>query len=300
MVQALVVLALMGGAFGALLAVASNKLAVETDPRVDAVLEALPGANCGACGYPGCAGFAEAVVGGKAPTNACIPGKDGTAQAVAAILGQEPATGAVRKVAQLRCNGTTTNLLAKYEYNGIADCHLAVTQFCGTGHCLYGCIGLGSCVRVCPFGAIAMGDDRLPVVDAALCLGCELCAAQCPQKLLDMVAIDKQVYVRCSNRDRGRIARDECHVSCISCGLCLMACEHEAIQIVNVKNGSVPVIDYEKCTNCGACVEKCPRKCIHLDPPIDPDVTVCEKQEPPTAGGCANCQAAQSGGGCTG
>ena len=293
MIYAFIVLAVMGAAFGAMLAFASNKLQVETDPRVDAIIEALPGVNCGACGYPGCSGYADAVVHADAPVNACVPGKEKAAEAVAAIMGREASAGMIRKVAQLHCNGTFDNAITKYEYKGVIDCHLAVTQFGGPSYCYFGCIGLGSCVRICPFGAITMGDNRLPVVDTALCLGCGLCANQCPQKVLDIVPITQRVFIRCNNRDTGRTARDECHSSCISCGLCVKTCPHDAVRLIDNTVGSISMIDYTKCTSCGACVEKCPRKCIHLDPPIDPDVFYCEKQQP-VEGGCANCPIQES------
>ena len=289
---AIVILAVLGGLFGAVLAVASQKLAVATDPRVERIIEALPGANCGACGYPGCSGLADAIVNAGAPINACVPGKAQAAEAIAAIMGREPEAGLIRKVAQLHCNGNFSNVKTKYEYKGVIDCHLAVTQFGGPSYCYYGCIGLGSCVRICPFGAIAIGENRLPVIDTSLCLGCGLCADQCPQKVLDIIPIDQRVYVRCNNRDKGRTARDECGASCISCGICVKTCPTGAMQLIDNTVGSVSMIDYGKCTACGACVEKCPRKCIHLDPPIDPDVAVCPKQEP-VEGGCANCPAAE-------
>jgi formate hydrogenlyase subunit 6/NADH:ubiquinone oxidoreductase subunit I len=203
-------------------------------------------------------------------------------------MGREPAESRVRQVAQLHCNGTFDNAKAKYEYKGVIDCHLAVTQFGGPSYCYYGCIGLGSCVRVCPFGAISIGDNRLPVVDTSLCVGCGLCANQCPQKVLSVVPIDKRVYVRCNNRDKGKIAREACNASCISCGICVKACPTGAMQLINNMAGSVSMIDYAKCTNCGTCVTKCPRKCIHLDPPIDPSLFVCEKPQA-LESGCANC-----------
>ncbi len=287
-VYAVVILAVLGGAFGAVLAFASKKLAVETDSRVEAIIEVLPGANCGACGFPGCAGLADAIVNAGAPLNACIPGKDKVAAEIAKIMGQEPVAGKIREVAQLHCNGTFDNAKAKYEYKGVIDCHLAVTQFGGPSYCYYGCIGLGSCVRVCPFGAITIGENRLPVVDTSLCVGCGLCSNQCPQKVLSIVPIDKQVHVRCNNRDKGKIAREACNVSCISCGICVRSCPEGAIQLIDNKVGSVSMIDYSKCTNCGICVEKCPRKSIHLDPPIDPTLVVCEKNQP-LESGCSNC-----------
>ena len=292
-IYAIVVLGVLGAAFGAILAVAAKKLTVETDPRIEAIIEVLPGANCGACGYPGCGGLAEAIVNSGAPLNACIPGKEKSAAAIAEIMGQAPVEGQVRRVAQLHCDGTFEHAKAKYEYKGVIDCHLAVTQFGGPSYCNFGCIGLGSCVRACPFDAISMGDNRLPVVDTAACVGCSICANQCPQKVLTIVPIDKQVHVRCNNRDMGKVAREACTASCISCGLCAKVCPVGAIQMLTNVAGSISMIDYEKCTGCGACVEKCPRKCIHLDPPIDPTLIPHEK---PTAieGGCESCPIKES------
>jgi electron transport complex protein RnfB len=291
MIQAITVLAVLGGAFGAILAIASKKLAVETDPRVDAIVEALPGANCGACGYPGCAGLANAIVNDGAPINACVPGKDGVAAEIAKIMGMEPVAGSIRQVVQLHCNGTHANAKKVYEYVGVSDCHSAVTQFGGPSYCSYACIGLGSCERACPFDAIHMNKDGLPVVDTATCTGCGLCSIQCPQKILELVPINKQVYIRCNNRDKGKVAKDACTVSCISCGICVKNCPEQAITLATGKTGagSVAVIDYSKCTNCGTCVEKCPRKSIHLDPPIDPELVIVE--QPQEAEGCASCSA---------
>lgn len=289
MIQAIVILAVMGGIFGAVLAVASKRLAVETDPRVDEIIAVLPGANCGACGFPGCSGLANAIVHEGAPVNACVPGKDKVAAEVAKIMGIEASTGGIRKVAQLHCNGTFGNTKPLYEYKGVMDCHLAVTQFGGPSYCYYGCIGLGSCERVCPFDAIHIGDNRLPVVDNSACVGCGICANQCPQKILQIVPIDKRVHVRCNTRDKGKKAMDTCKVSCISCGICVKNCPEGAITLLESKAGSVAVIDYDKCTGCGICVEKCPRKSIHLDPPIDPELTPCERPKEPE--GCAACAA---------
>ncbi|MDR1193950.1 MAG: RnfABCDGE type electron transport complex subunit B [Peptococcaceae bacterium] len=288
MLYAVIILAVLGAGFGAILAFASKKLAVETDERIEQIIAVLPGANCGACGYPGCAGLAEAIVNAGAPLNACVPGKDKAAAAVAAIMGQEPVEGKIRSVAQLHCNGTFDNAKAKYEYKGVIDCHLAVTQFGGPSYCNFGCIGLGSCARVCPFGAISIGPNRLPVVDTAACVGCGLCANQCPQKVLTVAPINKRVHIRCNNRDKGKSAREVCGVSCISCGLCEKTCPTGAITMINDQAGSISMIDYEKCVGCGACVEKCPRKCIHLDPPIDPEMAPCEKPAV-IESGCQNC-----------
>ncbi len=288
MIYAIIILAALGAAFGAILAFASKKLAVETDPRVDAIVAVLPGANCGACGYPGCAGYADAVVNAGAPVNACVPGKAAVAAEVGKIMGQEVSGETIRKVAQLHCNGTFDNAKAKYEYKGVFDCHLAVTQFGGPSYCNFGCIGLGSCERACPFDAIHIGENRLPVVNTSACVGCGVCANQCPQKVLTIVPINKRVHVRCNNRAKGKEAREECGSSCISCGICAKVCPEGAIQMIDNKVGSISMIDYDKCTGCGTCVAKCPRKCIHLDPPIDPELVPCEK---PSAieGGCGNC-----------
>jgi electron transport complex protein RnfB len=289
MLAAVISLAGMGAIFGVVLGVASKKFAVEVDPKVEAVLQVVPGANCGACGQPGCGGFAEAVVEGTVKPSACAPGGASLYEKIAAILGTEVSDYEERKVAHLLCQGGHGQSRLIYNYKGIQDCHAAVAQFKGPKACNYGCVRLGSCVSVCPFGAIQMGADGLPVIDYYLCTGCNKCVETCPQNILEMVGVSHLVTVRCINKDKGKEARAACSVACIKCGLCEKNCPEGAVHVVTAGEGSVAVIDYEKCTNCGICVAKCPTKAIDKIPPISEEVILETKEH--ANSGCRSCEA---------
>jgi len=282
MIYAVISLAVLGAAFGIVLGVAQKKFAVEVDPRIEAILEVLPGANCGGCGYPGCNGYAEAIIAGTAPINMCAPGKEEIQKQIAAVMGVEAAETTVRKVAQLLCNGGRDRAAFNYEYEGIQDCHVAATMFKGPKACSFGCIGLGSCVKSCPFKAIVMGPAQLPVVDDDLCMGCSACVNDCPQHVLKLVEVSHLVHVRCSNKEKGKIAKDACTVACIKCKICEKNCPEGAISVVaDAEGGSIAVIDYTKCTNCGICVEKCPTKAIEKSLPL---ATECAQNKDITTG----------------
>ncbi|NLC47662.1 MAG: RnfABCDGE type electron transport complex subunit B [Firmicutes bacterium] len=250
-VYTVAILAASGLLFGAVLAFASRVFAVETDPTVEAITEALPGANCGACGYPGCSSYAQAVAAGKAGTGLCIPGGDDTAAKIAEIMGVEPVD-IEEKIAFVRCRGKDCQEL--FVYDGIKEC-LAAHQL-GGGHkaCSWACLGFGDCVRVCRFDAISMGPDGLPVVDYAKCTGCGLCAEACPRDVIGMLPDEAQVMIACGSHDKGAVVRKICKDGCIGCGICARNCPQKAITMVD----NLAVIDYEKCDACGVCVEKCP------------------------------------------
>lgn len=269
MLYAVISLAAMGLIFGVILGVASKKFAVEVDPRVESIQKFLPGANCGSCGFPGCAGYAEAVVCKGAPFNACSAGGPDIKNKIAEIMGTEAGADEERKVVQLICNGTHNNAKLIYRYEGIPDCNLAAAQFKGQKACNYGCLGLGSCEKACPFGAIKVGPEGLPVVDFSLCTGCGACVKICPQMTLKLVGVSRLVHVRCNNKDKGKDAKAACTVACIKCKICEKNCPADAIHVVAGAEGSVAVIDYDKCTNCGICVAKCPTKAIEIIPPIE-------------------------------
>ncbi len=288
MIEAIGVLAVMGGVFGSVLAIASRKFEVETDPRIQAILEALPGVNCGACGFPGCSGLAEAIAEKRAKPTACLVAKPEVSAAIAEIMGEAADPNPIRKVAQLKCSYPLSEAKKLYEYQGIQDCHLALTLFNGSRLCNYGCFGLGSCAKACPFGAISMNDNGLPQINYDLCTGCGICVNDCPQFLLHLENAKQQVFIRCNNLDRGKQAMDVCPQACISCGLCAKLCPEGAITMVNYKNGgSLPMLDSTKCIQCGICVEKCPRKCIFLCPPIEGDSPILPEQK--EGAGCAAC-----------
>ncbi len=258
-VYAIAALGLIGLLFGLMLAAAAKVFYVEIDPRVEAVSELVPGANCGACGFAGCMKFSEAVVNGEAEPGDCIPAGEETVAEIARVLGKEvSASGS--PIATLFCIGDSYKTADTYIYDGVEDCKVAGEMYGGFKACSYGCLGLGNCVRVCPFDAIEMGAHGLPVVDKVKCTGCGLCASACPRDLIKMLpAGDEGHLVLCASQDRGKTVSRACEVGCIACKACVKACPEEAIEM----NDKLAVIDLEKCTDCGECVAKCPPGTIH-------------------------------------
>ena len=253
---AIVVLGVLGAVFGLILAVASKIFEVKKDPREEAILGCLAGANCGGCGFPGCAGLAAAIVAGEAPVNGCAPAGAEAAAKIAEIMGQAAPTGE-RQVAFVRCNGGT-NAKKRYEYIGIQDC-ISATKVAGSPlECAFGCLGFGSCVNACQFGAISIGANGCAVVDPEKCTNCGACMKACPRKLITSVPVSKKVHVLCANQDKGKAAMSVCSNSCIGCGLCQKECKKDAIHVVN----GVAVIDYDKCVGCKLCTKVCPRDAI--------------------------------------
>ena len=293
MLVAVLCLAGLGAVFGIILGVASKKFAVEVDPRVEELLKVMPGANCGSCGMPGCGAFAEALVEGKVQPGACAPGGASLYEKIAAILGTEVSDYQERQVAQLLCQGGVGHSRFLFRYKGISDCHAALASYKGQKACNFGCVMQGSCSRACPFGAIQMGADGLPVVDYYLCTGCNNCVVECPQQILKLVGVSHLVNVRCVNTEKGKDAKANCAVACIKCKICEKNCPEDAVHVVAAGVGTVAVIDYDKCTNCGICAAKCPTKAIDKLPSLSEEV-VLEVGAPPAAGcpSCGACKAA--------
>lgn len=261
MVMAPIVLGALGLVFGAILAYASKVFAVEKDPREEEIAGILPGANCGGCGYPGCSGFAAAVVKGIAPVNACSPGGADLAQQIAAIMGVEAEVGA-RKVAQVLCSGHGCDK-RRYDYVGLADCRAMVKVSSGPLQCTYACLGGGTCEDVCQFNAIHIVDG-VAVVDQAACVACNQCVDVCPKSLIQMIPLKtkRHVAINCHSEAKGAEVRKGCDDGCIGCGLCVKACPKEGA-IVMEKN--LAKINYEICIGCGICAQNCPRKTITVD-----------------------------------
>lgn len=240
-----------------MLAAASKVMAVKVDERVAELRAALPGANCGACGYAGCDGYAAALGEGGVNTNLCIPGADAVSHKISDILGVA-FMDVVEEVAVIHCAGDCGATRDRVDYDGPRTC-AAARLFGGKGACSYGCIGFGDCAAVCPNGAICV-EKGIAHIDTRKCTGCGLCAAACPNRLITVERDTIKTAVLCSSRDKGPVTRKKCGVGCIACRKCEKECPVQAITVEN----NISVIDYNKCTDCGHCAEVCPVKCISL------------------------------------
>ena len=233
---------------------------VKEDETAVAIRECLPGANCGACGYSGCDGYAKALADGKEEkTNLCVPGGDKTAKEIASVLGVE-AEDVVEKVAYVACNGTCGAVERKYDYIGLKSCVAANLSYGGDKFCTFACLGYGDCVKVCPRDAISVSNG-VAKVDPQKCIGCGMCVRECPNHIIKLVNDTVKVVVQCSNHDKGAVTRKICSNGCIGCMKCQKACPHGAVKVEN----NLATIDYSLCTGCGECVKVCPVHCIHED-----------------------------------
>ena len=249
---AVLVLGILGGIFGALLAFASKIFYVEQDERIDKIIAVLPGANCGGCGYAGCS---SEIVAGNAKITACPVGGAACHEQIAQIMGVE-AGSSEKMVAHVNCCGGE-QAVKKYQYDGLKTCD-AANKVAGTPMaCPNACLGYGSCVAACKFDAIHVVDGKA-VVDMDKCVACGACAAACPKHLIEMVPAKQKVFISCSNTQKGADTRNACQIGCIGCTLCAKKCPKEAITITNF----LAKIDYSKCVNCGLCATVCPRKLI--------------------------------------
>ena len=256
-IVATVIVGVVGLIVGLFLGIAAISFKVEVDEREEAILEVLPGNNCGGCGYPGCSGLAAAIVKGEAAVNACPVGGEPVGNKVAEIMGVESVKGN-RHVAFVHCKGDCKKARKDYKYYGVQDCAMvAFVPGGGPKSCKSGCLGYGNCVKACPFDAIHIVDG-IAVVDKEACKACGKCVAACPKNLISLVPYDAKHIVACSSKDKGPVAMKACEVPCIGCGLCKKNCESGAIEIVD----NHAVIDLEKCIQCGKCAEVCPKKCI--------------------------------------
>ena len=263
--SAVLVLGLIALLAAVLLYAVSKKFAVKTDPRVGEVTSLLPGANCGGCGFAGCANMAEALVkgadNGTIEGLRCPVGGDAVMAQVAQHLGME-ATKSEPMVAVVRCNGTCEHRPRIVEYDGLQTCAAVNASGRGETACGYGCLGSGDCTRACQFDAIHMNPETgLPEVDEDKCTACGACAKACPRHIIELRKKGPRgmrIYVQCVNKDKGAVARKGCEVACIGCGKCQRTCQFDAITIEN----NLSYIDYNKCRLCTKCVSECPTGAI--------------------------------------
>lgn len=249
---AIIVVTVTGLLGAGILVVAAHFLAVEEDSRIGEVTEVLPGANCGACGYAGCADYAKAIVEAGAPVNKCIPGGAKAAQAVAAVMGVEAGAVEQRK-AVVACQGSYVHTSDKYNYEGIETCAACNTLYNGRAECRFGCLGYGDCAKVCKFGAIEVSNGVAKIIPEN-CTGCGACTAVCPNNIIWVLPESEKPVVLCANKERGALTRKGCSAGCIGCMKCEKTCPSDAIKV----NDNVAYITQEKCIGCGKCVEVCP------------------------------------------
>jgi len=237
-VAAIAYLAGLCVSLAAVLAFANRRLYVWEDPRIDSVTDMLPGANCGACGVPGCRAFAEQVVGGSVQPGQCPVGGAETASAVASFLGVD-AGSTERMVARLLCAGGSDVADQYGTYDGYESCRAAATIAGGAKGCTYGCLGLADCEVACTFDALRMAENGLPVVDFDLCTGCGDCVTACPKDLFEMYPVRRQLLVQCKSLLEGDQALEVCRVACTGCGICVSDAPDRLMRMEN----TLPVID---------------------------------------------------------
>ncbi|MBB6480243.1 RnfABCDGE type electron transport complex subunit B [Spirochaeta isovalerica] len=213
--------AFLGSALGFGLAIAAKKLRVEKDKTVEELMGYLPGLNCGSCGYAGCEPYAEALsAGNDSDITKCKPGGAACLEGIGRVLGMEVDTSGPRMVAQVHCRGGEGTAETRYKYQGLKDCNAASILFGGDKSCQYGCLGLGSCMQVCPVDAIDYDDQGLVWVDKDKCIGCEKCVGVCPTGVIKMIPEDADVIVACNSKDKGKDTKANCSVGCIGCQIC--------------------------------------------------------------------------------
>jgi len=265
MLQAVFILGGLGVAVGICLALASKVFYVYVDPQILAVDDALPGANCGGCGLPGCTANAEAIVKGQAAPNSCVAAGPDTAEAIAAILGvaveaKEP------DIALPDCTYGVAEADTKFNYNGISDCRGAALLSGGMKVCTIGCLGLGTCAVACPFNAIVMGPQGLPVVDEKLCTGCGTCERVCPKHIIKLSSVTRRIL--------REYTTDDCTTPCQrACPAGINISEYirqislgdyrRSVQVIKERN-PFPTVIGRICPR--PCEEECRRK--YIDEPV--------------------------------
>jgi electron transport complex protein RnfB len=245
-----------------ILAVADKKLAVEEDPRVTKAIDLLPGANCGACGFAGCNAYANALVEGKVSISACKPGGNEVSRKLAELLGIEEVEEMSPKVARVFCSGGLKEAVSSRVYTGVKTC-AAAHLIGGEKACVYSCIGYGDCVAACPFDAIDMGENGLPVIDLERCTGCGECVKACPRYIIKLTGYEEVVHIYCSSHDKGAVVRKVCSAGCIACGLCEKDDDTGAVTMKD----ELAVVDHGVDKAPVLAAKRCPTKVIRISDP---------------------------------
>lgn len=248
----------LGVLMAGVLALASRKLYVYEDPRIDDVEDMLPHANCGACGQPGCRPFAEALVKGEGDPALCTPNSADMTTAIADFLGVELGEH-VKRVARLACAGGAHVAYFRAEYSGLDTCRAAAVVSGGGKGCTWGCLGLADCELSCEFDAIHMDKFGLPVVDEDNCVACNDCVEVCPKELFSIQPVDHHLWVACKSLAEGDEAEHECEVACTACARCVVDAPEGLIEIKD----NLAVVDYSRNELASkVAIERCPTGAI--------------------------------------
>lgn len=259
MIPAILILGSLGCLAALLLAMAARRFSVRVDPRQVALLEVLAGANCGACGYPGCDAYASALLAGTARPDLCRPGGAQTLARIGSILGIET-TPLQARMAVVRCRGGREQARLKYDYRGLVDCRAAQKLALGPKLCPSGCLGMGSCVQHCPSNALSLDGSGLAVVDPNRCTGCGLCVSICPRKVITLAPAGSAIHVLCNSHESAAQVKAYCKAGCIGCRLCIKMAPgcfvmDDSLAVVNYGKEDPPAMV--------RAMERCPGHCIH-------------------------------------
>jgi Na+-translocating ferredoxin:NAD+ oxidoreductase RNF subunit RnfB len=246
-----------------LLSYAKIKLKVEKDPRIELILQCLPNADCGACGLSDCLSYSTVIVENKYDINLCIAGDQDVIDEIAEIMEIDSVQSNIAMTARVMCRGGIRKTSSRFFYEGPKSCKAASSIMGGFKVCEYGCLGLGDCYNVCPFGAITMAQTHLPVIDNDTCIGCGNCVSECPRHIIRLVQEDVDVHIMCSNKENPDVMKLGCSVGCTGCNLCVKTCtdvfkDNTDIDSAATVNDFLADIDYAKCINCLKCAEVCP------------------------------------------
>lgn len=251
----IIFLGILGAVIGLLIAFGAKRFYVYADQRLPKIIDILPHFDCGACGFAECSRFARAVAQEKADICGCVPGGPRVAHEIADVM-NTTVTVEDPKMAVVHCKGGTSEVLRHCHYHGIIDCHAALLESEGEQVCTDGCLGLGSCEKVCAFGAIKVNLNGVAVVDIDKCTGCGMCVAECPRGIVELIPRVYKIFLACSNHDRGAKVKRYCSVGCTACTLCVKTTASGAISMKD----NLPLLDYESSENFVAAAYKCPSR----------------------------------------